>query len=43
VYQGNPNDKTLFEEGVQGHTRNIGIKAKEAATDRGFYSSGNET
>lgn len=43
VYQGNPNDKTLFQEGVQGHHHNIEVKAKEAATDRGFYSSPNET
>jgi transposase, IS5 family len=43
VYQGNPTDKILFQEGVQGHNRNIGIKAKEAATDRVFYSSANET
>lgn len=42
LYQGNPNDKTLFKDGIEGHTQNIGEKAKEAATDRGFYSSQNE-
>ena len=42
TYQGNPNDKTLYQEGVENHTRNVGQKAKESATDRGFYSLKNE-
>lgn len=43
LYQGNPNDKTLFKEGIEGHNRNAGKKAREASTDRGFYASSNET
>lgn len=43
LYQGNPNDKTLFQDGVQGHRRNVEKQAKEAATDRGFYAPANET
>jgi IS5 family transposase len=43
LYQGNPNDKTLFKDGLEGHNRNVGKKAKEAATDRGFYSPQNDT
>lgn len=42
MYQGNPNDKTLFQEGVQGHRRNVEKPAKEAATDRGFYAPTND-
>ena len=42
TYQGNPNDKTLYKVGVEAHNRNVGQKAKEVATDRGFYSSENE-
>jgi len=42
TYQGNPNDKTLFKAGIEGHSRNVGQKPKAAATDRGFYSSQNE-
>lgn len=43
MYRGNPNDKTLFQDGLEGHHRNVLKKAKEAATDRGFYSPENET
>lgn len=43
LYQGNPNDKTLYQTGVEDHSRNVGQKPKEAATDRGFYSADNET
>jgi hypothetical protein len=42
VYQSNPNNKTLFQEGIQEHHYNIGTKAKEVATERDFYSSPNE-
>jgi len=42
TYQGNPNDKTLFKAGIEGHNRNVGQKPKEVSTDRGFYSSQNE-
>jgi IS5 family transposase len=42
TYQGNPNDKTLYQDGVENHNRNVGKKAKKVATDRGFYSSKNE-
>jgi len=42
MYQGNPNDKTLFKDAIEGHSRNIGQKPKEVSTDRGFYSSQNE-
>lgn len=42
IYQGNPNDMTLYQAGVEDHNRNVGQKAKEVATDRGFYSPGNE-
>ena len=29
TYQGNPNDKTLYQDGVENHNRNVGQKAKE--------------
>lgn len=42
TFLGNPNDKTLYQIGVEDHCRNVRKKPKEAATDRGFYSSKNE-
>jgi IS5 family transposase len=42
VLEGNPADATLLKVGVKGHRRLFRKRLKAVATDRGFYSQGNE-
>jgi IS5 family transposase len=42
VLKGNPSDTTLLKPGVKGHRRLFRKRLKAVATDRGFYSRGNE-
>lgn len=42
VFEGNPADSSLLKDAVGGHRRLFRKRLKAVATDRGFYSRGNE-
>ncbi len=42
VYKGNPSDESLLPIALQEHCDRLGCSPWELATDRGFYSKGNE-
>jgi IS5 family transposase len=42
VAQGNPPDSDLLVDGITEHCRRVGRAPTRAATDRGFWSPGNE-
>jgi len=42
VFKGNPPDSALLVDAVQGHCQRVGRTPTRAATDRGFWSPGNE-
>jgi IS5 family transposase len=42
VFKGNPPDSALLVDAVQGHCQHVGRTPARTATDRGFWSPGNE-